>query len=54
MKFLGNLVFAMIAIIVCIPIVVFAPIPFVIFLIVFFAYCIGMAIIGTKINEKNK
>lgn len=54
MKFLGSLTLVTIAIVVCLPILFFAPIPFLIGLVIFFAYCIGMAIIGIKFNEKNK
>ena len=54
MKFIGNLIFWMIVIVVCIPILFFAPVGFAIFIVLFLLYCVGMAIMALMVDKKNK
>ncbi|MBR5218281.1 MAG: hypothetical protein IKV89_00980 [Clostridia bacterium] len=44
MKFVFNLVFWMIVVIVCLPILAYAPVPFLIFTICFLAVGVGLGV----------
>ena len=54
MKFVGNLVFWMIVVIVCLPIMFFAPVPFFIFALCFIALGTGIGIFGLWVDKKTK
>ena len=50
MKFVSNLVFWTIVVIVCMPILFFAPAPFLIFTVCFLAFCIGLAVFSVIVD----
>ena len=50
MKFIGSLIFWIVFVIVCIPILFFAPILVVLFLV----FCIGWAVFALFINKTSK
>lgn len=54
MKFVFNLVFWMIVVIVCIPILAYVPIPFIIFAICFLAVCVGLAVFAYMVEKRKE